>query len=48
MGRSVANLVGARNSLPFLLAGAALHPVQLAGEKLSGRPSALRVIARRV
>ena len=47
MGRSLANLVGARNSLPFLLAGAALHPMQLAGEKLSGRPSALRVIARR-
>lgn len=47
IGRSLANFMGARNSLPFLLAGAALHPLQLAGEKLSRRPSALRVIARR-
>lgn len=46
-GRSLANLIGARNSLPFLLAGAVLHPVQVAGEKLSGQSSALRVIARR-
>jgi SAM-dependent methyltransferase len=46
MGRSLANWMGARNSLPFLLAGAALHPLQLAGEKLSGRPSALRIVAR--
>lgn len=47
MGRSLANLTGRRNSLPFLLAGAALHPVQVVGERLSKRPSALRVIARR-
>lgn len=47
MGRSLANAIGAPNSLPFLLAGIALHPVQLLGEKLTGRPSALRVIARR-
>jgi SAM-dependent methyltransferase len=47
MGRTLANLVRARNSLPFLLAGAALHPLQLAGEIFSGSPSALRVIARR-
>jgi SAM-dependent methyltransferase len=47
MGRSLANLVGAQNSVPFLLAGIALHPVQWAGEKLSGRPSALRIVARR-
>lgn len=47
MGRSLANAVGANNSLPFLLAGIALHPLQLAGEKLSGRPSALRIIARK-
>lgn len=48
MGRSLANLFGVRNSLAFLLAGIALHPVQWMGEKASGRPSALRVIARRV
>lgn len=47
MGRSLAKAVGANNSLPFLLAGIALHPVQVAGEKLSNRPSALRVIARK-
>jgi len=46
MGRTLANAVGASNSLPFLLAGIGLHPVQWAGEKLSGRPSALRIIAR--
>ena len=47
MGRSLANLCGARNSLPFLLAGVALHPIQWAGERLSRRPSALRLIARK-
>jgi SAM-dependent methyltransferase len=47
MGRTLANVVGASNSLPFLLAGIALHPVQWLGEKLSGRPSAIRIIARR-
>jgi SAM-dependent methyltransferase len=47
MGRSLANLLHARNSLPFLFTGAALHPLQLIAEKLSGRPSALRVIAQR-
>jgi len=47
MGRSLANAVGAKNSLPFLLAGIALHPVQWLGEKLTRRPSALRIIARR-
>jgi SAM-dependent methyltransferase len=47
MGRSLANAVGASNSLPVLLAGIALHPVQWMGEKLTGRPSALRIVARR-
>lgn len=46
MGRSIANALGRDNSLPFLLAGVALHPVQWAGEKLTGRPSAIRVITR--
>lgn len=48
MGRTLANALGAGNSLPFLLAGIALHPVQWIGEKLSKRPSALRIIARRI
>lgn len=47
MGRSLANALGQDNTLPFLLAGIALHPLQVAGERLSGRPSALRIIARR-
>jgi SAM-dependent methyltransferase len=47
MGRSLANAFGATNSLPFLLAGIVLHPIQLIGEKLSGRPSAIRIVARR-
>lgn len=46
MGRSIANALGARNTLPMLLAGAALQPVQWGVERLSGRPSALRIIAR--
>ena len=47
MGRSLANLCGRANSLPFLLAGVILHPLQWAAERLSGRPSALRLIARK-
>ena len=47
IGRSLANLCAAGNGLVFLLAGIALHPVQWAAEKLSGRPSALRVITRK-
>jgi SAM-dependent methyltransferase len=46
MGRSIANLFGKRNTLPLLLLGAALHPIQWSAEMLSRRPSALRVIAR--
>jgi SAM-dependent methyltransferase len=47
MGRSLANIFGARNNLFFLLAGAALHPVQWLGEKITGEASAIRIIARR-
>lgn len=46
MGRTFANILGGRNTVIFLLLGIALHPVQWLGERLSGRPSALRVIAR--
>lgn len=46
MGRSIANAAGMKNTLPVLLAGAALHPIQWGVERISGRPSALRVIAR--
>lgn len=47
MGRSLANAFGRPNSLPFLLAGIVLHPLQWLGERLSGRPSAIRIIARK-
>lgn len=46
MGRSIANALGRQNTLPFLLAGAALHPVQWTVERLLKSPTALRVIAR--
>lgn len=47
MGRSLANVFGQRNTLPFLLLGAVLNPVQWLLERISGKPSGLRVIARR-
>jgi SAM-dependent methyltransferase len=47
MGRSLANLFNARKGFVFLLLGAALHPLQMIGEWLSGRPSAWRIIARK-
>lgn len=47
MGRTVANLLGLRNGPAFILLGAALHPIQWALEVLTGRATALRVIARK-
>lgn len=47
MGRTMANMFGRRNNLFWLLVGIVLHPVQWLGETLSGRPAALRVIARK-
>lgn len=44
MGRSLANLLGRRNTLPFLLAGILLHPIQVAVERVTRQPSALRVV----
>jgi SAM-dependent methyltransferase len=46
MGRTLANVFGRKNNLFWLLVGIALHPVQWLGEKLSGQPSALRVVLR--
>lgn len=46
MGRTAANFFGRKNNLFWLLVGIALHPVQWLGEKLSGEPTAIRVIAR--
>lgn len=47
MGRTVANLLGTGNSLPMLILGAGLHPIQAGLEKLTRRPSALRLLAER-
>jgi hypothetical protein len=47
MGRSIANLMGTSNSTLFVLVSAALQPLQWALEKLTRRPSALRLILRK-
>lgn len=46
LGRSIANAMGQRNTLPFLLVGAALHPLQWGLERLCNSPTALRAVAR--
>jgi len=46
MGRAIANLLGRRNTLFFILVTAVLQPVQRLGEALTGRPSALQILAR--
>lgn len=45
MGRSLADALGQRNGLPFVLLTAALSPIQKLGERLTGEPSALRAVA---
>jgi SAM-dependent methyltransferase len=47
MGRTAANLVGRPNSLFFILMTAAFQPLQWIVERLTARPTALRVIARK-
>ncbi len=47
MGRSVANVLGCRKSLVFLLLGVVLHPIQWFGERVTSEPSALRIVARK-
>lgn len=47
MGRTIANMFGVSNTLPFLLAGAALHPLQKLLEIVTARPSALQIICRK-
>ncbi len=48
IGRSLANLLGMSNSLPFVLISALAMPIQAAVEKITRGPSALRVVARKV
>jgi SAM-dependent methyltransferase len=45
MGRTFANIFGSTNNLFWLLLGAAAYPVQLLGERLTRRPTAIRVVA---
>ena len=47
MGRTIANLASRKNNLFWILVGIALHPVQLAGEFLTGRKTALRAVCRK-
>lgn len=47
MGRTLANLAGSHNNLPFLLMGAALHPIQWTGELVTRQPTSWRLTARR-
>jgi len=47
MGRSIANLLGVENSTLFVLFSAVLQPLQWALERLTARPSALRLILRK-
>jgi SAM-dependent methyltransferase len=45
MGRTFANLARRPKNVFWLLLGIVAHPIQLAGETLTGRPTAFRVIA---
>ena len=45
VGRSLARMAGRRNGWPFVLLGAALHPLQWVAEQLTRQPSALRARA---
>jgi SAM-dependent methyltransferase len=47
MGRTLAHILGRRNTLPFILLSAALQPLQWSLERLSGHPSALRFVLRK-
>lgn len=47
MGRTFANIAGRPKNVFWLLLGILAHPIQVAGEAFSGRPSAIRVMATR-
>lgn len=47
MGRSFANMFGKRNNFFWLLLGIVTYPIQLLGEALTGRRTAIRAIASR-
>jgi SAM-dependent methyltransferase len=48
MGRTAANLMRCQNNLGFILLSAVLQPLQCSVERLTRRPTALRVIARKL
>jgi len=47
IGRSLARMLGTRNTLPFVMVSALAFPVQYLVERLTGRPSAIRVYAKK-
>lgn len=47
IGRTIANMLGRRNSLAFILISAGLHPIQWAVEWLTRRPTAIRIVAQK-
>lgn len=47
MGRTMANITGTKNNLFWVLVGVLLHPIQLFGEWLTGRRTALRAVCRK-
>lgn len=47
MGRTLANLFRKKNNIFWVLVGILLHPLQLAGEALTGRRTALRAVCRK-
>ncbi|MBE5073424.1 class I SAM-dependent methyltransferase [Erythrobacteraceae bacterium E2-1 Yellow Sea] len=48
MGRTLANLFGCKNSVFWIMVGITLHPLQLAGEVLTRRRTALRAVCRKI
>jgi 2-polyprenyl-3-methyl-5-hydroxy-6-metoxy-1,4-benzoquinol methylase len=48
MGRTLANVFGKTNNVFWVIAGIVLHPLQIAGEWITGQRTALRVVARKL
>lgn len=47
MGRTLANLLNVPNNLPMILLAAALQPIQFALERMTDRPSAVRLLLQK-
>lgn len=48
MGRTLANMLGRRNGLAFILLSAVLYPLQWSLERVTRRPTALRIVGRKI